>query len=140
MSTPKAIIGLCLIFFLGIVTGIALSVRITDARIRQLTTGGPEVLADMVVRRLGRQLELTPVQREQLYAITKKTSEEILRESIGSRPISPEGLIEDESIAKIRAILTPEQAPKFDAILAKNKRGATIGEPIFKIPKPEGAK
>ena len=115
MSNKKAILGVCLIFFLGIVTGIALSVRITDFRIRQLTTGGPEVLADMVVRRLGRQLELTPVQREKLYTIAKETSAEIA-ESSGSWEKR------EAAVEKIHAILTPEQRSKFNAIAEREKR------------------
>ena len=132
MSTPKAIIGICLIFFLGIVTGVALSVKLTDVRIRQLTTGGPEILSDMVVRRLGRQLELTPVQREKVYAITKEASTK-MRGSVESRPIPPEWLIADEAVEKIRAVLTPEQATKFNAIVEKNSRAAKVGEPIFDV-------
>jgi hypothetical protein len=139
MSNSKAILGVCLIFFLGIVTGIALSIRITDFRIRQLTTGGPEILADMVVRRLGRQLELSPVQREKLYTIAKETSVRIAEASssgegfVESRPIPPAWLKTEDAVAKIRAILTPEQTLKFNAIVEQDK--VKLGAPVFETPR-----
>jgi len=136
MSSQKAILGLCLIFFLGIVTGIALSIRFTDYRIWQLTTGGPEVMAEVVERRLGRELDLTPDQRGQLRAVAKEALES-MEMSVGSRPIFPEWLEKDALVAKIRAMLTPGQVAKFDEILAKNPSKAVIGKPIFKIDRKE---
>jgi len=115
MSKTKAVIGLCLLFFFGVVTGVALSVRITDLRMRQLAAGGPETLSDVVVRRLGQKLALTPVQRDQVRQIATETEVQI--QTIQSRILPETNAVAGSAIEKIRAVLTPEQIAPFNELV-----------------------
>ncbi len=77
--------------------------------------------------RLARQLNLTDAQKEQLKPIMKEQAEKMraLRDQNQSQREEMKKL-RDETDAKVRAILTPEQAAKFDE-LKKQGRGGRRG-------------
>lgn len=111
MSKSKAILGIILLFAFGVVTGLALSVRMVQTRTYQLAEGTPEELAEIITRRLGHQLSLTPDQRVQVKEITTRQLRALRKER---EKLLPE-LKAAESAAQqeIQALLKPEQQSKF---------------------------
>lgn len=64
-----------------------------------------------------RELQLTPDQQNQLGTIIDKTRAEFGAQHEANR--QKEEAIRQQAHAQIRAILTPEQAPKFDAFMQR---------------------
>lgn len=127
MSKTKAIIGVCLIFFMGIVTGVALTMKLVEKRIHSLTEGGAQALGEIVVRRLDSQLKLNAQQRGALQEIVESTGAQMRAVRKKEQPEIER--IMEASARKIRAILTPEEAEKFDAMLLKGReRWKAFGE------------
>src|SRR5574341_985928 len=75
-----------------------------------------------VLARLTRDLGLRPDQREQVEAALKETAREFarLRGEIGPRFRA----IREHSRERIRAVLTPDQQAKFDALVRRWERRA----------------
>lgn len=73
------------------------------------------------VRALERQLDLTPTQREQVRAIFERSGPQrrALMEQMNDRCGAELRAHHDLVTAEIRAVLTPEQQPRFDAIVAR---------------------
>ena len=117
MSKTKAIIGVCLIFILGIITGVSLTIKLVDNRVHDLAAGGPEKLGEVIVRRLDHELRLTGEQRAKIEQIVNSNRDKIkvLREQIQPQVVK----LMESSTKDIRAVLTPEQATKFDQIIAR---------------------
>lgn len=70
-----------------------------------------------VVDDFTRELQLTPDQQNQLGTIIDKTRAEFGAQHEANR--QKEEAIRQQAHAQIRAILTPEQAPKFDAFMQR---------------------
>lgn len=117
MSRTKAIIGVCLVFFLGVITGVALTARFVQKQVHRLVEGGPEALNAMIIRRLDHKLQLDGQQRRQLQDIVENATVQIrdARKEIQPKLIS----IRADAAAKVRAILKPDQQQKFDKLLER---------------------
>ncbi len=115
----KAIVGVGFVFFFGIVSGVALTMKFVESRIHDLVDGGPQKLGEIVVRRLDHQLILDPEQRRQVeqIALTARDSIQTLRAQAQPQV----DRIMDTSITQIRAVLKPEQAKKFDEIVKASR-------------------
>lgn len=110
----KGALLLLLAFLLGTAAG-ALGFGLLQAR-----TGwwhpprDPARFQQFLLKRLTRELDLRPEQQQQVENVLRETSQEFarLREDIGPRVRE----IRVRSREKIRAILTPEQQAKFEAL------------------------
>ena len=117
MSKTKAIIGVCLVFILGVITGVAMTARFVQKQVHRLVEGGPEELNAVIIRRLDHELQLDGEQRRQLQEIVENASTEI-RDA--RKEIQPKlAAIRADAVAKARAILRPDQQPKFDAMVER---------------------
>lgn len=113
MSKQKAIFGIVLLFLLGVVTGIGLSVRLVKVQTQRFADGTPEQLADLVSRRMSQQLRLTPDQWVKVREVILHQLQQIRQ---ARERIAPEVKAAEEAARKeIRAILTPEQLEKFES-------------------------
>ncbi len=81
------------------------------------------------LRALERELDLTPTQREQVRAILDRSSEQrrMLAQQMFERCGSEVRAQHDEVSAQIRALLTPEQQPRFDAVTARQRERFPFG-------------
>lgn len=138
MSKTKAIIGVCLIFIMGVVSGVAVTMRFVNRRIHAMVEGGPQVMGEVIVRRLDHQLHLDAGQRAQVQKIIEGRRGQVM--AIRSQ-IQPQiAQITRQSTSEIRAILTPDQATKFDTIVEKNRNRWSRfhnGEPASTVPPPQ---
>ncbi len=120
MKNWKAIVGVCLVFALGMVSGGLVTVRVITKRIQRIAQGGPQAVNQIIVRRLTKRLDLDSSQSGKLMDIIVDTRKDIRS---AREQISPQlKQIMDDSESKVRALLNPEQQKKFDEVLAENKQ------------------
>ncbi len=119
MNRSKAILGVCLVFLFGVVTGVAISLRLVQKRVHEVVESGPRELENVIVRRLSHELELDGAQRTKIREITTETREALRAIRQASAPQVEK--IRKESEAKIRALLTPEQLTKYDQLVAEKR-------------------
>ena len=112
MSKQKAILGVVLLFLMGVVTGIGLSVRLVKVQTLRFAESTPEQLADLASRRLGQQLRLTPDQWVRVKEILVRQLEQVRQ--IQERAMPEVKAAEETARTEIRAVLTPEQREKFE--------------------------
>ena len=134
----KGALLLLLAFLLGTAAG-ALGFGLYQAR-----TGwghpprDPERSRQFMLKRLTRELDLRPEQQQQVEAILRETGQEFarLREEIGPRMRDIRGRIRE----KIRAMLSPEQQAKFEALEKEWERRAERWRGEASRPEEKGSK
>jgi Spy/CpxP family protein refolding chaperone len=119
MKNWKAILGVLAIFVLGIIAGGLITHRIYQKRIRAFLRGQGAVPAELIVRQMSSQLNLTADQRAQVVPIINDTRQRIQRIRVQAEPQVREAFQETER--RVRELLTPEQCAKFDKIVAEHK-------------------
>ncbi len=122
MNTSKVILATLVIFIAGLVTGAVLVRQSSWVRraVRPPVTrpggpGTPGIMRVEFLRRLQRELDLSPEQKERIEKILKEGQEESRRIM---EPVMPE-LRQQFSRTKdqFREVLTPEQRRKFDELV-----------------------
>jgi hypothetical protein len=119
MKNYKALIGVVLVFILGVICGGVVTYVIQHSQMERFVGGGSEAREELLVKRLSRQLDLDSRQLEQIRPIVHETHLGIRQIRQQSRP-QVEGLL-DESQRRISAILRPDQREKFDKIITDRK-------------------
>ncbi|ERR1700722_1611892 len=114
----EAAVLVFIVFLLGVLLG-GVGNHLWGSRVWGNSTGrfGPPPTRDQVLANFTRQLELTPDQEKQLGDILDDSRSKF--RSL-DKSLDPQRMqIRDQSRAQMRALLTPEQQPKFDAFLAQ---------------------
>jgi Spy/CpxP family protein refolding chaperone len=124
----EAAILVLIVFLLGVLLG-GVGNHLWGSRVWGNSPGhsGPPPTREQVLDNFTKELQLTPDQEKQLGAILDDSRAQFraLSESLDPKRMQ----IRDESRAQMRALLTPEQQPKFDAFMQrqdlqhKNGRG-----------------
>jgi uncharacterized protein YneF (UPF0154 family) len=116
MKNWKAILGVLLVFLLGMMAGGLLAAKLIQHRAQKVARGGPAAVEEVVVRRLGFRLGLDAAQREQVRQIIRQSQLEM-------RPVRQQGEeVAGRAAGKVREILRPDQREKFDRLLAERRR------------------
>jgi len=127
VNTWKVILATMVIFGAGVVTG-GLLVKHTSspshpprqATSRPMPPMSPSGLKMEVLRRVERELDLTPEQRAQVDRVISASQE---RTKKLMEPIAPQIRAElQETKEAVRAVLTPEQRIRFDELLKQQQR------------------
>lgn len=119
MKRSRAILGVVLIFVLGVVCGGLAANLLYNYRIESIITGKAENKEDAIVSRLDRKLDLDDRQEEQVRAIVHETQDGIRALRATLRP-ETEAIIE-KAQARIRTILTPGQRTIYEKMIAERK-------------------
>ena len=119
MKSSKAIIGVILVFILGILCGILATHLMYKYRFESILSGRAQNREEFIVKKLNRRLNLDSRQEEQIRTIIHGTHEEMKALRNSFRP-QTEAIIE-RSQAKIREILTPEQRKKYEQLIAERR-------------------
>ena len=120
MNRWKSILGVLLVFLLGALAGAAVVHRVDRQNVEAVLEGRGGATADLVVRRLTRSLDLDAAQMDQVRAIVTETRREIVEIR---KPVHAQVMASIEnSRARIRAILRPDQREKFDRIRAERRK------------------
>lgn len=119
MKNSRAIIGVLLVFILGILCGFLVTHLLYKYRIESILTGRAQTREEVIVNRLDRKLGLDERQEGQIRTIIHETHEEIKALRNQLRP-QTEAVIE-KAQTNISMILTPEQRKKYEQIIAERK-------------------
>lgn len=127
MKTWKLFAVLALVFVLGMAAGGLLTARIVQKRVQHVLAGGPDAVAEVIVRRACRQLRLDDTQRAQLHTVIVDAQRDVraIRKTV--QPQIQEVFSRAE--VDIRKILRPDQLPRLDKILATEKARWKAFEP-----------
>jgi Spy/CpxP family protein refolding chaperone len=136
MKNTKAIIGILLIFVLGIACGALLMHMSCESRMNAFVSGKPGMREDVLLMRLSQKLDLDEQQRVAVREIIRGTQAEMKEIRKQFRPQIMQTL--EKSRAEVRKILRPDQQKKYDQYLAERKaRWAERGEKPFPGKHPE---
>jgi hypothetical protein len=119
MKTAKRILGVLLIFFLGVFIGAATTGAGVAKKLRETVMGGPEAVMDVIVKRLDHELKLDPEQKRKLQGIMDDAHIKLRQSREKIQPEVEQTLLEAES--RTREILYPKQIPKFDQLVTKGR-------------------
>lgn len=119
MKGWKAVAGVVLVFFLGVLAGGIGVYRFHRHRMDRFFRGEPGAVSGFLVHRLARQLDLDESQRVRVEAVVRRTHEEMqaLRRQLHPRL---EELME-KGRSEIRAGLRPDQQARFDEIVSERR-------------------
>jgi len=120
MRNAKAVAAVLLIFLLGAATGGLIAHLIYQKRIEGVVRGGPGAMAEMILRRMDRNLKLDGTQREAIRTIVQETHGEMRQVRRQFRPQMQQILSRSEE--RIRQILRPEQRELFERLIQKRKK------------------
>ena len=130
MKNAKAIIGVLLIFVLGIACGALLMHMSYKSRMDAFVSGKPGMREEILLKRLSQKLDLDEQQRAAVREIIRGTQAEMKEIRKQYRPQMVQTL--EKSRAEVRKILRPDQQKKYDQFLAERKaRWAERGERPF---------
>ena len=119
IKSSRAIIGVVLVFALGIVCGVLATHVLYKYRIESIIAGRAQSREEHIVNRLDRKLDLDEVQEKAVRAIVHESQEEIKALRTTLRP-QTEAVIE-KAQTKISTILTLEQRKKYEKMIAEHK-------------------
>ncbi|HEX9206417.1 MAG TPA: hypothetical protein VF853_10885 [Candidatus Deferrimicrobiaceae bacterium] len=120
MKGWKAVAGVVLVFFLGVLAGGIGVYRYHRHRMDRFLRGEPGAVSGFLVQRLSRELDLDATQRARVADIVRRTHEEMqaLRQQL--HPQLEE--IVEKGRREIHAELRPDQQARFDEIVAERHR------------------
>ncbi|HTS19061.1 MAG TPA: hypothetical protein VMP11_15915 [Verrucomicrobiae bacterium] len=119
MKNWKAILALLIVFILGMIAGGFVVGASATRRLHRLMRGQTAFTAQEVTGRLSRQLRLDATQRDQMLALVQAAQVEITGARKQCMPQVLKAL--DDFDAKARVILRPEQAERFDKLVADRR-------------------
>ena len=119
MKTLKRVLGVLLIFFLGVFVGAVIASAGAAKKLRNTVLGGPEAVMEVIVKRLDQELKLDPEQKRKVQGIMDDAHIKLRQSREKIQPEIEQTLLEAES--RTRAILYPKQVPKFDQLVNKGR-------------------
>lgn len=119
MKNWRAIVGVIGVFVLGMAAGGLLMGGVVAKRLHRVARGDSLFTAEEITRRLSRSLALDAGQREQVLVIVRDAQAQIKDTRRQCEPQIRATI--DASITKARAVLRPDQAEKFDRLVADRK-------------------
>ena len=117
MKRLRGCLGVFLIFFFGIIVGVALTNGAIWKEIHDLIEGGPDVVVAKISDRLDKELKLDDAQKRMLEEIVTEARIKLRVARADAQPKVEEALAEAQK--RTRAILTSGQQRKFDEIVKR---------------------
>ncbi len=119
MKNWKAILGVVIVFVLGMTAGAFLTGAAGAKRLQRVLHGQTAFTAEEITRRLSRQLRLDAAQREQMLPLVQAAQAQITDARSQCQPRVLAAL--DDFDAKARVMLRADQLEKFDKLVAERK-------------------
>jgi hypothetical protein len=119
MKTWKVVLGVITVFLLGMLAGGLVTAKVFQRGMAQALGGRPNMAGEIMAWRTARYLRLDATQRQELRAIVREAQQQMwtVREQV--HPQVQAVLSNTEQ--RVRAILRPDQAARFDRLLAERK-------------------
>ncbi len=118
MKRLRGFLGVFLIFFFGVIVGVALTGGTIWKEMHDMVEGGPDAVVGKISDRLEKELKLDDAQKRMLAQIVTDTRVKLRVLRAEKQPQVADAIAEAEQ--KIRATLNAEQQKKFDQILEKS--------------------
>jgi hypothetical protein len=119
MKNWKAILGVVVVFLLGMTAGAFLTGTAAAKRLHRVLHGQTAFTAEEITRRLSRQLRLDAAQRQQMLPLIQGAQAQITDARKQCLPTVLAAL--DDFDAKARVVLRADQLEKFDKLVADRK-------------------
>ncbi|MCI4625242.1 MAG: hypothetical protein L3V56_04690 [Candidatus Magnetoovum sp. WYHC-5] len=120
MKYWRGIVGVIVVFFLGIILGVIVSHIVCDNKMHKFMVGGPpDDMHNMIIKQMTRELELDTKQTEQMQLIMQDMHKEM--KAFHEQFFPQIKKIVDEADNKTLSILRPEQKEKFQDMINKRK-------------------
>ena len=117
MKRLRGFVGVFLIFFFGLIVGVALTGGTIWKEMHDVIEGGPDAVVAKISDRLKKELKLDDSQQQMLAQIGTETRIKLRVLRAEKQPQVTETILDAEQ--KLRAILNAEQQKKFGEIAAK---------------------
>ncbi len=124
MKNVKAILGVLLIFLLGIACGAVATHMAYKSRMENFVSGRPGMREEILLKRLSDRLQLDEQQRAAVQTIIHGTQAEMKEIRKQFRPQMK--IVLEKSRVEVRKILRPDQQKKYDQFIAE--RHARYGQ------------
>ena len=113
----KIILGILIVFILGAVVGGLATRMVYEANIESIVSGDWKAREDARVNRFSKHLDLDAQQRTQVRTIIQEARKELLDidKLVGPQKADSRA----KTSARIRSILNPQQAAKYDRLIAE---------------------
>ena len=118
MKRLRGFVGVFLIFFFGVIVGVALTGGTIWKEMHDMVEGGPDAVVGKISDRLEKELKLDDAQKRMLAQIVTDARVKLRVLRAEKQPQVAEAVADAEH--KIRATLSAEQQKKFDQILEKS--------------------
>ncbi len=118
MTTWRARLAVLAVFVAGFLCGGA-AANLYRLRIENEIVHSPDVMIQVVLYKMGRELELTDSQKMEVRQALLDARTEILHQTKDVLPQFKN--IFEKTQGRIRAVLTPEQQEKFDRVIAERR-------------------
>ena len=119
MKRLRGFLGVFLIFFFGVIVGVALTGGTIWKEMHDLIEGGPDAVVAKFSDRLNKELKLDDAQKQMLAQIVTETRIKLRTIRAEAQPQVATALTDAEQ--KVRVILNPDQQKKFDQIVARGR-------------------
>ena len=119
MKRLRGFVGVFLIFFFGVIVGVALTGGTIWKEMHDVIEGGPDAVVGKISDRLEKELKLDDAQKQMFAQIVTETRVKLRVIRAEKQPQVTEAVV--EAVQKVRAILNAEQQKKFDEIAAKTR-------------------
>ena len=119
MKRLRGFLGVFLIFFFGVIVGVALTGGTIWKEMHDLIEGGPDAVVAKFSDRLNKELKLDDAQKQMLAQVVTETRIKLRTIRAEAQPQVATALTDAEQ--KVRVILNPDQQKKFDQIVAKGR-------------------
>ena len=117
MKRLRGFVGVFLIFFFGLIVGVALTGGTIWKEMHDVIEGGPDAVVAKFSDRLKKELKLDDSQQQMLAQIATETRIKLRVLRAEKQPQVTETILDAEQ--KLRAILNAEQQKKFDEMAAR---------------------
>ena len=120
------ILGVCLVFALGMVSGAAVTIQVIRARTEQMlfSPQAGATMMDRVGNRLSARLNCDPQQRDQLRDILFDARRDLRQTRMQIAPQLRE--VFSQTAGRIRGILHEDQVKTFDVLLARTREHRSL--------------
>jgi periplasmic protein CpxP/Spy len=119
MKNWKAILGVVVVFLLGMTAGAFLADAAAAKRLHRVLHGQTAFTAEEIARWWSRQLSLDAAQREQVLTLVQAAHVQITDARTQCQPKVLAAM--DDFYVKARVVLRPDQLEKFDKLVADRK-------------------
>lgn len=120
MTPGKLWVGLAVLFLAGALTGITGATLYHQYEQEHRWERGPAAKQERIMKRLTRELALTPAQQADIEPIVSRTHVDILQLRFSLQPEVEQTLA--QGIAELKSKLSTEQQAKLDELYAKLQR------------------